>query len=197
MGFSDDLVLAEEPAAEQAVLARLHPPGEDDGRYAPPVDRFAPALSPQLEVVGVGAETRVLVTGWSVWPRSVTLHLTVFRNTRRQGGDQRRQSGLRVGLLLSDGRRVTSLDGTVMRSISFTGPQGRTQEAATEQAVGLIPLDPGWTFRFWQREHAFPYGADVLAYCCAAAGLRISDGRDAVDGHAPRRWVPLPTRLQR
>ncbi|WP_326667095.1 ankyrin repeat domain-containing protein [Streptomyces canus] len=143
MGFFDDLVLAEEPAAEQAVLARLRPPGEDDGRYAPPVDRFAPALWPQLEVVGVGAETRVLVTGWSVWPRSVTLHLAVYRKTRRQGGDQRRQSGLRVGLLLSDGRRVTSLDGTVMRSISWTGPQGQPQEASTEQAVGLIPLDPG------------------------------------------------------
>ena len=67
MGFFDDLVLAEGPAAERGVMARLRPPGEDDGRYAPPVDRFAPALAPQLDVVGVGAETRVVVTGWSVW----------------------------------------------------------------------------------------------------------------------------------
>jgi hypothetical protein len=143
MGFFDDLVLAEEPAAEQDVLARLGPPGEDDGRYAPPVDRFAPALLPQLDVVGAGSETRVVVTGWSVWPASVTLHLAVFRRTRRQGEGLRRQSGLRVGLLFSDGRRVTSLDGTVTRWFSFTGPQGEEQEAATEQAVGLIPLDPG------------------------------------------------------
>ncbi|MEU6355846.1 ankyrin repeat domain-containing protein [Streptomyces sp. NPDC047072] len=143
MGFFDDLVLAEGPADDRPVLARLGPPTEDDGRYAPPVDRFAPALCPQLDVVGVGAETRVLVTGWSVWPRSATLHLSVFRRTRRQSGDARRQSGLRVGLLFSDGRRVTSLDGTVMRGIPFTGPGGRVQEAATEQAVGLIPLDPG------------------------------------------------------
>ncbi|MFJ6391552.1 ankyrin repeat domain-containing protein [Streptomyces sp. NPDC091972] len=143
MGFFDDLVLAEEPAAEQDVLARLRPPGEDEGRYAPPVDRWAPALLPQLEVVGAGAETRVLVTGWSVWPQSVTLHLSVFRRVRRQGGDPRRQSGLRVGLLFSDGRRVTSLDGTVTRRIPYTGPQGEAREAATEQATGLIPLDTG------------------------------------------------------
>jgi hypothetical protein len=143
MGLFDDLVLAEEPAVEQAVLVRLGPPGEDDGRYTPPVDRFAPALVPQLEVVGAATETRVLVTGWSVWPGSVTLHLSVFRKVRRQSGDQRRQSGLRVGLLFSDGKRVTSLDGTVTRRIPFTGPQGEPREASTEQAVGLIPLDPG------------------------------------------------------
>ncbi|MFJ9154671.1 ankyrin repeat domain-containing protein [Streptomyces sp. NPDC102270] len=143
MGFFDDLVLAEEPAVEQAVLVRLWPPREDEGRYAPPVDQFAPALSPQLEVVGVGPETRVVVTGWSVWPGSLTLHLSVFRKVRRQSGDQRRQSGLRVGLLFSDGRRVTSLDGTVTLRIPYTGPQGEALEAATEQAVGLIPLDPG------------------------------------------------------
>lgn len=143
MGFFDDLVLAEEPAAEQAVLARLRPPGADDGRYTPPVDRYAPALWPQLEVVGEGPETRVLLTGWSVWPRSVTLHLTVFRRTRRQGAGPRRQSGLRVGLLFPDGRRVTSLDGMVTRGIPFIDAEGRTREAATEQAIGLIPLDPG------------------------------------------------------
>ncbi|MDH6585588.1 hypothetical protein M2161_004694 [Streptomyces sp. SAI-133] len=143
MGFFDDLVLAEEPAAEQDVLVQLRPPGEDEGRYAPPVDRWAPALLPQLDVVGAGAGTRVLVTGWSVWPESVTLHLSVFRKVRRQGGDPRRQSGLRVGLLFSDGRRVTSLDGTVTRRIPYTGPQGEAREAATEQAIGLIPLDPG------------------------------------------------------
>lgn len=188
MGFFDDLVLAEEPAAEQAVLARLQPPGADEGRYAPPVDRFAPALSPQLEAVGVGAGTRVLVTGWSVWPRSVTLHLAVFRNTRRQGGDQRRQSGLRVGLLFSDGRRVTSLDGTVMRSISWTGPQGQPQEASTEQAVGLIPLDPGLHH---SRRSLFKTDVDLyLAELPArgdAVGRRVAGRRRARDPYSGRR----------
>ncbi|MER6106781.1 ankyrin repeat domain-containing protein [Streptomyces hirsutus] len=143
MGFFDDLVLPEEPSAERDVWVSLRPPGEDEGRYAPPVDRFAPAWVPQLEVVGAGPETRVLLTGWSVWPRSVTLHLAVFRSVRRQGADAGRQSGLRVGLRFSDGRRVTSLDGKVSRRIPFTGPQGQASVATTEQAVGLIPLDPG------------------------------------------------------
>jgi hypothetical protein len=125
------------------VTVRLGPPGEDEGTYSPPVDRFAPALSPQLQVVGAGPETRVLITGWSVWPRSVTLRLAVFRKVRRQPAPPGRQSGLRVGLLLADGRRVTSLDGTTLRTVPITGPQGEAGAAATEQAVGLIPLDPG------------------------------------------------------
>ena len=143
MGFFDDLVLHEEPTAARAVLLRLGQPGADEGRYAPPVDRFAPALLSQREVVGTGPDTRVLLTGWSVWPRSVTLHLAVFRKARRQSADPRRQSGLRVGLLFSDGRRVTSLDGTVNRKVRVTGPGGEVTEAQTLQAVGLIPLDPG------------------------------------------------------
>ncbi|WP_055695150.1 ankyrin repeat domain-containing protein [Streptomyces prasinopilosus] len=143
MGFFDDLVLPEEPSPERAVWVGLGPPGEDEGRYAPPVDRFAPARVPRLDVVGAGPGTRVLLTGWSVWPRSVTLHLAVFRSVRRQDPDAGRQSGLRVGLRFSDGRRVTSLDGRVSRRIPFTGPQGRADVATTEQAVGLIPLDPG------------------------------------------------------
>ncbi|MFD8804417.1 hypothetical protein [Streptomyces sp. NPDC059597] len=113
MGFFDDLVLADEPVEARAVLATPRPPHPDDGRYTPPVDRYAPVRVPQAEPAGSGPETRVLLTGWSVWPRSVTLHLAVFRRTRRQDASVRRQSGLRVGLLLSDGRRVTSLDGTM------------------------------------------------------------------------------------
>ncbi|MEV0219178.1 ankyrin repeat domain-containing protein [Streptomyces sp. NPDC050704] len=143
MGFFDDLVLPEEPAPERAVLVRLGPPGEDDGQYAPPVDRFAPVLLSQLGVAGAGPHTRVLLTGWSLWPRAATLHLSVFRKTRWQSADARRQSGLRVGLLFSDGRRVTSLDGTVQREVRFTASSGQETVAATQQAVGLIPLDPG------------------------------------------------------
>ncbi|WP_328351659.1 ankyrin repeat domain-containing protein [Streptomyces sp. NBC_00445] len=143
MGFFDDLVLPEEPAAERIVLVRLGPPGEDDGKYAPPVDRFAPALLSQLGVAGAGPHTRVLLTGWSLWPRAATLHLSVFRKTRWQSVDAGRQSGLRVGLLFSDGRRVTSLDGTVQRGVRFTTPSGQETVASTQQAIGLIPLDPG------------------------------------------------------
>ncbi|WP_018547087.1 ankyrin repeat domain-containing protein [Streptomyces sp. LaPpAH-108] len=143
MGFFDDLVLPEEPAEAGDVLARLRPPDADDGRYAPPLDRYVPVRVAQVEPAGTGPETRVLLTGWSVWPGSVTLHLAVFRRTRRNGGGAPRQSGLRVGLLLPDGRRVTSLDGVTTRRIAFTGPQGEPRVAQTDQAIGLIPLDPG------------------------------------------------------
>ncbi|MEU0947761.1 hypothetical protein ABZ379_34425 [Streptomyces canus] len=107
-------------------------------------------------------------------------------------------------------------DDAVLRAISagttaygvYFNPKGGTfgtlahdREVVASEEIGIGPhhSDPAayWTFRFWQRNHEFPYGADVLAHCCAAAGLRISDGRDAVDRDAPRRWVALPTRLQR
>lgn len=143
MGFFDDLVMPEEPAAERAALIRLGPPGEDDGRYTPPLDRFAPALLPRTEVVGVGPDTQVLLTGWSVWPRSVTMHLSVFRKTRWQNGDTNRQSGLRVGLRFSDGRRITTLDASQARHVPVTRSSGQETMAMTWQAVGLIPLDPG------------------------------------------------------
>ncbi|MGA5321464.1 ankyrin repeat domain-containing protein [Streptomyces seoulensis] len=144
MGFFDDLVLPDEPSAEErSVVARLRPPGQDEGRYTPPVDRFVPVLLSQPVPAGEGPETRVMLTGWSVWPGSVTLHLAVFRRTRRQGGSGGGQSGLRVGLLLSDGRRVTSLDGTTTRRVPFTGADGEERAAQLDQAVGLIPLDPG------------------------------------------------------
>ncbi|WP_327296899.1 ankyrin repeat domain-containing protein [Streptomyces sp. NBC_01197] len=143
MGFFDDLVVPEEPAGERPVLIRLGPPGEDDGRHTPPVDRFAPVVLPHLAVVGGGPDVRVLLTGWSVWPRSVTLHLAVFRKVRLQKADSPRQSGLRVGLLLSDGRRLTSLDGMTQRRTSFTGPRGEPVSAVQPQAVGMVPLDPG------------------------------------------------------
>ncbi|SDK68895.1 ankyrin repeat domain-containing protein [Streptomyces indicus] len=143
MGFFDDLVLPEEPAAERTALVRLGPPGEDEGRYAPPVDRYAPAFVRQLGVAGDGPEARVVVTGWSMWPRSATLHLSVFRRTRWQGSGPPRKSGLRVGLLFSDGRRVTSLDPTVMRDVSYTDTEGQQRRVFTPQATGLIPLDPG------------------------------------------------------
>ncbi|MFE0470068.1 ankyrin repeat domain-containing protein [Streptomyces sp. NPDC058947] len=143
MGFFDDLVVPEEPAAERAVLVRLGPPAEDTGQYAPPVDWFAPALLSQLEVLGAGPLTKVVLTGWSVWPQAATLHLAVFRRARQDGAAGGRQSGLRVGLLFSDGRRVTSLDGTVDRRVEFTDSQGQVTVGYTPQAVGLIPLDPG------------------------------------------------------
>ncbi|THC55060.1 hypothetical protein E7X58_01705 [Streptomyces sp. A1499] len=38
--------------------------------------------------------------------------------------------------------------------------------------------------------------ARVLAYACAAAGLRVTDARAALAPEVPRRWVELPARLR-
>ncbi|MFD4633513.1 ankyrin repeat domain-containing protein [Streptomyces sp. NPDC058284] len=141
MGFFDDLAAPEEPAGPRDEVARLGPWEERTSRERPPVDWFSPALVPQLAVAGGGPAAKVLVTGWSVWPDSVTLHLSVHRSVHWQGRQVGRQSGLRVGLLLGDGRRVTSLDtpeewvlGPAQMYAAMTG---------LGKATGLIPLDPG------------------------------------------------------
>ncbi|MGW5355929.1 ankyrin repeat domain-containing protein [Streptomyces sp. NPDC004031] len=180
MGFFDDLVMDDAPVTEpedgpgsgngpgdggRPVRAALRPAGAAAGEYAPPADHFAPAVLPGAGVVGAGAEVRIVSVGWSVWPQAVTAKLTVFRTVLRQEptglgrGRGKRQSGLRVGLLLADGRRVTSLDGTVMRRVTFTDAQGATRTAASSQAVGLIPLDPGIG-----PSHRSPFRTDVDLY---------------------------------
>ncbi|MFG3257195.1 ankyrin repeat domain-containing protein [Streptomyces sp. NPDC048172] len=142
MGFFDDLVLPGEPAPERTAVVRLGPPGEDAGRYTPPVDWYAPVLVPQRAVVGGGPHARVVMTGWSVWPGAVTLHLSVHRRVHWQEADARGQCGLRVGLRFSDGRRVTSLDAPEQRRMTWTDPEtGKEVVSATQQATGLIPLD--------------------------------------------------------
>jgi hypothetical protein len=107
-------------------------------------------------------------------------------------------------------------DSAVMRAISagtaaygvYFNPKGgtfgtlaRDGEIVSSDEIALSPHDSDpaayWIFRFWQSKHTFPYGADVLAYSCAAAGLRIDDGKDAVNRRTPRRWVALPSHLQR
>ncbi len=143
MGFFDDLVLPEEPAEPRNALCRLGPAGEEAGHHRPPVDWFAPALVPQLATVGAGPSAKVLLTGWSVWPRSVTLHLCVHRPVHWGGERGGRQSGLRVGLSLGDGRRVTSLDPPRTRVL---GPAQAYAAAASEGvSSGLIALDPGFS----------------------------------------------------
>ncbi|CAM5521494.1 Ankyrin repeat-containing protein OS=Streptomyces microflavus OX=1919 GN=Smic_86230 PE=4 SV=1 [Streptomyces microflavus] len=71
------------------------------------------------------------------------MHLAVFRRTRWQSGGTSRQSGLRVGLRFSDGRRVTTLDIPETRYVPVTRGPGLETMAMTRQAVGLIPLDTG------------------------------------------------------
>ncbi|MET8689142.1 ankyrin repeat domain-containing protein [Streptomyces sp. NPDC004732] len=156
MGFFDDLVyspdepregpyeeLFEEPAARRSEAIRLGPPGADTARERPPLDWFVPAPVPQLAVAGGGPTAKVLLTGWSVWPDSVTLHLAVHRTAHWQNEGEGRQSGLRVGLVLGDGRRVTSLDADRDAYAPVVGPAASHAAAFSGRPTGLIPLDPG------------------------------------------------------
>ncbi len=79
-----------------------------------------PAQLSQVTEVGVGRDVRIMLTGWDVWPGSVTLRLGVFLRTIQEGGAGRPvhwgggrggAGALCFGLLLADGRRVTTLDG--------------------------------------------------------------------------------------
>jgi hypothetical protein len=114
VGFSEDLVVAAEPEPVGPECVELGPSG-DMVRAFPPAEHFLPGVVNHTAEVGHGGCARVMLTGFSVWPDSVTLHLAVFR--RRFRSDDRvvfggtAAGGLRVGLVLADGRRGTTLDG--------------------------------------------------------------------------------------
>lgn len=75
-------------------MARLRPASAEPDPYAPPSDRFVPAVLPGAGVVGAGPEVRVVPVSRSVWPRSVTAEPTVFRTAlRKDAGDGGRPPG--------------------------------------------------------------------------------------------------------
>ncbi|QHC25250.1 ankyrin repeat domain-containing protein [Streptomyces sp. GS7] len=116
MSFFDGLIAPDpppEPPAETMVLSAYDPGGTED--FAP-AHWFVPAQLPQVAEVGAGPDVRIMLTGWEVWPASVTMRLAVFLRRIEPGGRTtpygRPGSGaLRCGLLLADGRKVTTLDG--------------------------------------------------------------------------------------
>ncbi|MGI5351437.1 ankyrin repeat domain-containing protein [Streptomyces sp. CA-250714] len=116
MGFFDDLVVAdEEPEEQRPLVLELGPPTPESLVDRPPEDWFLPAVLPRRTQVGAGPQARVMLTGFSVWPDAVTLHLVAFLRRMKTGGfldpECDRSGGLRVGLLLAGGIRVTTLDG--------------------------------------------------------------------------------------
>lgn len=117
MSFFEGLIVPDPPRAaepEEWHLGAYEPP-PDEGH--PPSDWFVPARIPQTVVVGSGPDTRIVLTGWEVWPRSLVIGVEVFRRRvardglRGPGHPRPGADGLRFGLLLADGRRVTTLDG--------------------------------------------------------------------------------------
>lgn len=121
MDFFEGLIAPDEPDEPQPETHhRLGAYRQGGDEPLPPADWFLPAQLPQVTELGVGPEVRIMLTGWQVWPGSVTLRLGVFLRTIRQGGQThpvrfgagRAGAGaLRFGVLLADGRRVTTLDG--------------------------------------------------------------------------------------
>ncbi|MFF7497937.1 ankyrin repeat domain-containing protein [Streptomyces lavendulae] len=127
MSFFEGLIVADPPPAAEPLEWRLgayEPPPHEEH---PPSDWFVPARIPQTARVGDGPDTRLVLTGWEVWPRSLVIGIEVFR--RRVARDGLRgpvhprpgADGLRFGLLLADGRRVTTLDGTAWPAPPTTG----------------------------------------------------------------------------
>ncbi|WP_369245815.1 hypothetical protein [Streptomyces sp. R41] len=121
MNFFEGLIAPDppdEPQPETQHRLGAYRPGEKES--LPPADWFVPAQLPQVTELGAGPDTRIMLTGWQVWPGSVTLQLGVFLRTIRQGvparpvhfgGGHAGAGALRFGVSLSDGRRVTTLDG--------------------------------------------------------------------------------------
>ncbi|WP_149562926.1 ankyrin repeat domain-containing protein [Streptomyces cacaoi] len=184
MGFFDDLVVPGEPVPESGPTLELGPPGPDfPGEDRPPEDWYLPTVLPGRTEVGAGPHTRVMLTGMSVWPDAVTLHLVAFRRRASTGGwyprdPERDADGLHVGLLLADGRRVTTLDGDpwpVMhggrrRTYTLTG-QGGARSAHREELDLLLSALP-------------PLGPLTLVVEWPAQG--VPETSTALDAHALR-----------
>ncbi|WTW93585.1 ankyrin repeat domain-containing protein [Streptomycetaceae bacterium NBC_01309] len=132
MSFFDGLVTPDPPEPEppqrqERHLARYVPPKGNE--LAPPQNQFVPALLEHIVEVGRGTDARVVLRGWEVWRHSVTMRLGVFLSRITMGGSPRHPasggavaSGLRFGLLLGDGRRVTTLDDDARTSTPGGGP---------------------------------------------------------------------------
>ncbi|MGG2458959.1 ankyrin repeat domain-containing protein [Streptomyces sp. RGM 3693] len=116
MSFFDGLPASTPPAEppDETLELCAYAPGEDE-EFAPS-HWFVPAQLAQVAEAGAGPDVRIVLTGWQVWPRSVTMRLSVFLRRIRPGGRTSPYGhpgggALRCGLLLADGRKVTTLDG--------------------------------------------------------------------------------------
>ncbi|PJN42264.1 hypothetical protein CG747_00570 [Streptomyces sp. CB02959] len=116
MSFFDGLPASAPPAEppDETLELCAYVPGGDE-QFAPS-HWFVPAQLAQVAEVGAGPDARIVLTGWQVWPGSVTMRLSVFLRRIRPGGRTSPYGhpgggALRCGLLLADGQKVTTLDG--------------------------------------------------------------------------------------
>ncbi|MGR6998158.1 ankyrin repeat domain-containing protein [Yinghuangia aomiensis] len=153
MGFFDGLVTPDpepqpETRAAGSVLDALSAPGGRREQF-PPENHFVPAWLEHHAEAGRGTDVRIRVNGWQVWRNSATLRLDVFVSRVPARGDHaaaphNRSSagGLRFGLRLADGRRITTLDGEAW-------PQ------ASSAARPTLTVQPGMggVFRYTMKLH--------------------------------------------
>ncbi|MFB7631252.1 ankyrin repeat domain-containing protein [Streptomyces sp. NPDC056149] len=127
MSFFDGLPASAPPSEPPQDTLELGPYAPGDDEEFAPAHWFVPAQLPQVAEAGAGPDVRILLTGWEVWPGSVTMRLSVFLRRLRPGrppaphghpGD----GALRCGLLLADGRKVTTLDGAPWPPVERRGP---------------------------------------------------------------------------
>ncbi|MCK7627081.1 ankyrin repeat domain-containing protein [Streptomyces sp. RS10V-4] len=127
MSFFDGLTPAGPPPEVPDEILELGPYAPAGDEEFAPSQWFVPAQLPQLAEAGAGPAARIVLTGWDVWPRSVTMRLSVFLRRIRPGGrtspyGRPGGGGLRCGLLLADGRKVTTLDGGSWPASGQSGP---------------------------------------------------------------------------
>ncbi|MFD7511005.1 ankyrin repeat domain-containing protein [Streptomyces sp. NPDC059853] len=206
MGFFDGLdpPQASPPPPPPEFVHLGPPPAAATGRDGPPSDWYLPATVPDVRELGASRYTRVLLRGWSVWPGALTLHLSLFRRRFRTTGPDagqdphgsvHRDGGLRVGLLLPDGRRVTTLDGEPWpagdgaRRIRLWQLRSSGVLFHQERDLHLTTLPPEGTFRLAVAWPAESVPETVTAV--DAAPLRAAAG-DIVEVWPDARWEEPP-----
>ncbi|WP_049717938.1 hypothetical protein [Streptomyces caatingaensis] len=117
MGFFDEPLVVGQQAGGAVEFVDLPPRTAGHADDGPPEDRCLPTVLPRVARVGAGPHVRLMFTGWTVWPGMAEFRLDVFWRRKRADGafpaagfGPPGPEALRVGLLLADGRRVTTLD---------------------------------------------------------------------------------------
>ncbi|MBC3984730.1 hypothetical protein H8N01_19695 [Streptomyces sp. AC536] len=134
MSFFEGLISADpteepQPPNEPSLPAYEAPHDEP----LPPERWFIPARLPHTAELGAGPDTRLMLSGWHVWPRSVTIRVEIFRRRLAEPNSPRRAvrsaaGALRCGMLLGDGRKVTTLDPAPTTATNgSTGPSLRLE----------------------------------------------------------------------
>ncbi|MCZ0970477.1 hypothetical protein O1L55_00960 [Streptomyces albulus] len=198
MSFFDGLPASGPPAEplDDTLELGTYAPGSDE-EFAPS-HWFVPAQLAQVAEAGAGPDVRIMLTGWQVWPGSVTMRLSVFLRRIRAGGRTSPygppdSGALRCGLLLADGRKVTTLDGPPLPVAGPAGPTLRlsggsggastTNWSCTSRSC-RPPASPSWSSSGRTSRYLRPSLSSTPDRCGRSPAKRGRSGR------TPRRRTP-------